>query len=337
MSYQPKIYDEEIKNITIYEPILHDEERLSVYPLKRPDIWDFYQKHKSAFWTAEEIDLADDLNDWNKLKQDEKYFIEMTLGFFAASDLIVNEHLSHDFIEKLTLLELQIYYRFQAMMEDIHSTTYADMINAYVVDPKRKNELFNAVKEIPCVQKKGDWAKKYIYSGSDDNEVKRWVRRLVVFSAVEGIFFSGSFCSIFWLKKRGLMPGLTFSNELISRDEGMHRDTACYVYKHLIENKLDENEVIQIIAEAVDIEKEFVTKSLPVDLIGMNSRLMCEYIEYVADHLLLNLIGKKHYNVNNPFDWMVLISMQGKTNFFERRVADYSRAEVSEISFDQNF
>ena len=323
--------------MTSYEPILHDEERLSVYPLKRPDIWDFYQKHKSAFWTAEEVDLADDLNDWNKLTNDEKYFIEMTLGFFAASDLIVNEHLSHDFIEKLTLLELQIYYRFQAMMEDIHSTTYADMINAYVTDPERKEKLFNAVREIPCVQKKGDWAKKYIYSKNDSNEVETWVRRLVVFSAVEGIFFSGSFCSIFWLKKRGLMPGLTFSNELISRDEGMHRDVACYVYKHLIQNKLSPDDVIEIISEAVEIEKEFVTQSLPVNIVGMNSDLMCEYIEYVADHLLVNLIGQKHYNTSNPFDWMVLISMQGKSNFFERRVDSYAKAEVSEIKFDDDF
>lgn len=323
--------------MTSYEPILHDEERLSVYPLKRPDIWDFYQKHKSAFWTAEEVDLADDLNDWNKLTNDEKYFIEMTLGFFAASDLIVNEHLSHNFIEKLTLLELQIYYRFQAMMEDIHSTTYADMINAYVTDPERKEKLFNAVKEIPCVQKKGDWAKKYIYSKNDSDEIETWVRRLVVFSAVEGIFFSGSFCSIFWLKKRGLMPGLTFSNELISRDEGMHRDVACYVYKHLIQNKLPTDSVIEIITEAVEIEKEFVTQSLPVNLVGMNSDLMCEYIEYVADHLLVNLIGQKHYNTANPFDWMVLISMQGKSNFFERRVDSYAKAEVSEIKFDDDF
>jgi len=323
--------------MTNYEPILHDEERLSVYPLQRPDIWDFYQKHKSAFWTAEEVDLSDDLNDWNKLTNDEKYFIEMTLGFFAASDLIVNQHLSHDFIEKLTLLELQVYYRFQAMMEDIHSTTYADMINAYVTDTERKEKLFNAVKKIPCVQKKCDWAKKYIYSNNDSDEVKTWVRRLVVFSAVEGIFFSGSFCSIFWLKKRGLMPGLTFSNELISRDEGMHRDVACYVYKHLIQNKLSTDDVIEIISEAVEIEKEFVTQSLPVNLVGMNSDLMCEYIEYVADHLLLNLIGKKHYNTSNPFDWMVLISMQGKSNFFERRVDSYAKAEVSEIKFDDEF
>jgi ribonucleoside-diphosphate reductase beta chain len=319
-----------------YEPILHDDERVSLYPLQRQDIWELYQNHKSTFWTAEEIDLSDDLNDWKKLTKQEKYFIEMTLGFFAASDLIVNEHLSHDFIEKITLLELQIYYRFQAMMEDIHSNTYADMINAYVNDENRKDELFNSVKRIPCVQKKGQWAQKHIHSVEND-EVKRWVTRLVVFAAVEGIFFSGSFCSIFWLKKRGLMPGLTFSNELISRDEGLHRDVACYVYKHLIQNKLEEEEVIAIISEAVDMEKEFVTKSLPVDIIGMNSRLMCQYIEYVADHLLVNLIGRRVYNVKNPFDWMVLISMQGKTNFFEKRVSEYSRAEVSEIRFDLPF
>lgn len=320
-----------------YEPILHDDERVALYPLQRPDIWELYNKHKSTFWTAEEIDLSDDMNDWKKLNNNEKYFIEMILGFFAASDLIVNEHLSHDFIEKINLLELQIYYRFQGMMEDIHSNTYADMINAYVKDETRKDELFNAVKRIPCVQQKGDWAKKHIYAVDENDEVKRWVTRLVVFSAVEGIFFSGSFCSIFWLKKRGLMPGLTFSNELISRDEGLHRDVACYVYKHLVQNKLKEEEVLAIITEAVEMEKEFVTKSLPVDLIGMNSRLMCQYIEYVADHLLVNLIGKRHYNSKNPFEWMVLISMEGKTNFFEKRVGEYARAEVSEISFNQPF
>ena len=320
-----------------HEPILHDDERVSLYPLQRTDIWDFYKKHQSTFWTAEEIDLSDDLNDWNKLSKDEKYFIEMTLGFFAASDLIVNEHLSHDFIEKITLLELQFYYRFQGMMEDIHSQTYADMINAYVKDEDRKDELFNAVKRIPCVQQKGDWARKHIYAVESGDEVKRWVTRLVVFAAIEGIFFSGSFCSIFWLKKRGLMPGLTFSNELISRDEGLHRDVACYVYKNLIQNKLEESEVLAIITEAVEMEKEFVTKSLPVDLIGMNARLMCQYIEYVADHLLINLIGKTHYKVKNPFDWMVLISLDGKTNFFEKRVSSYARAEVSEICFNKEF
>ena len=338
MTDSKKTYENISADVACYESILHDKERVSLYPIKETGIMEFYDKHKSAFWTAEEIDLSDDMKDWKSLTDNEKHFIEMTLGFFAASDFIVNEHLFTNFIEKISLMELQMYYRFQAMMEDIHSKTYADMINAYVKDEDRKDKLFNAVTEIPCVKKKGDWAKKHIYSkDNENNEVKQWVTRLVVFSAVEGIFFSGSFCSIFWLKKRGLMPGLTFSNELISRDEGIHRDVACYIYKNLIQNKLPEQDIINIIKEAVEMEKEFVTDALPVKLIGMNSDLMCQYIEYVADHLLVNLIGKTHYNTENPFDWMVLISLDGKTNFFERRVGEYAKAEVSEINFDDDF
>lgn len=320
------------------ELLLTKTDRIALYPLEYPDFWDFYNNHKSSFWTAEEIDLSEDIVDWNKLSPDEKYYIEMVLGFFAASDFIVNEHISHKFIEKIQCLELKIYYRFQAMMEDIHSTTYADMINAYIKDPVRKEELFNAVTYIPCVTKKAEWARKYIYdSDSSIDETTCWIRRLIAFAAVEGIFFSGSFCSIFWLKKRGLMPGLTQSNELISRDEGIHRDIACYIYKNYIENKLEEKEILDIITDAVEIEKEFVSCALPVNLIGMNSTQMCHYIEYVADHLLLNMIGKRHYFTENPFEWMVLISMEKKTNFFEKRVSNYSKAEVSDISFNTPF
>ena len=260
----------------------------------------------------------------------------MVLGFFAGSDFIVNEHISTDFADKMKYLELNFYYDFQKMIENIHSNTYADLINTLVKDNNRKEELQRAVIEIPAVKKKAEWAKNYIYKNSGD-EVETFVRRLIAFSCFEGIFFSGSFCAIFWLKKRGLMPGLTFSNELISRDEGLHRDVACHLYKNHIVNKLEESEVINIVKDAVEIEQEFVCDSLPVNLIGMNSGLMCQYIEYVADHLLINLIGRRHFNKENPFDWMSLISLENKQNFFERRVSNYSKGEVGEINFDDDF
>ena len=324
---------------TPFEPILHKKERIALYDTKEPltAIWnDFYKKHISTFWTAQEIDLGDDRNDWEKLTPDEQYYIEMVLGFFAASDFIVNENLETGFIELIKLKELQMYYRFQAMMEDIHSTVYADMINALVKNNDRREELFNAVVKIPIVKKKADWAREYIQS-AQSNEVETFVTRLVVFSVVEGIFFSGSFCAIFWLKKRGLMPGLCFSNELISRDEGLHRDAACYIYKEMIENKLPEERVLDIVRDGVEIEKEFVTDALPVDLIGMNSKLMCEYIEYVADHLLNNLLGRKYYNTPNPFPWMTLISLEVKNNFFENRGSNYAKAETGDVCFDADF
>ena len=319
-----------------YEPIIHSEERTSLYPIEHRDIWNFYQKHKSTFWTPEEIAYSEDLRDWAKLTDDEKFFIENVLGFFAGSDFLVNTHLETDFTSKMKYLELQSYYRFQQMIEDIHSQTYADLINVLVSDQKRRDELTHAVERIPSIKKKSDWAKNYIYTDSDD-EVKTFVRRLVVFSVVEGVFFSGSFAAIFWLKKRSMLPGLTFSNELISRDEGLHRDVACHIYKNHIVNKLSEEEVINIVTDGVEIEKEFVSSCLPVDLIGINSKSMRQYIEYVADHLLVNLIGKKHYKTSNPFDWMSLMSLDRKTNFFERRVAEYSKAEVGEIEFDADF
>ena len=240
--------------------------------------------------------------------------------------------IAYNFISRITLPELQMYYRFQAMIEDIHSLTYSNMINALVKDEKRRNELFSAVDNIPVVSKKAEWARKYIIE--TDDEVDDFINRLIAFSVVEGVFFSGSFCAIFWLKKRGIMNGLTNSNELISRDEGLHRDVACYIYKNMIVNKKTKKQVIDIVKDGVEIEKEFVTESLPVDLIGMNSKLMCKYIEYVADHLLYNLIGEKYYNTENPFEWMNLISMEEKTNFFEIRPTAYSRADYDEISFD---
>lgn len=318
------------------EPIIHAKQRLSLYPIQHPDLWDFYKKHESTFWTAGEIDYSEDTKHWEKLTVDERYYIEMVLGFFAGSDFIVNEHIATDFVEKMKYMELQIYYDFQKMIENIHSNTYADLINTLVKNNDRKIELQHAVERIPAVNKKAEWAKNYIYKNVG-NETETFVRRLIAFSCVEGIFFSGSFCAIFWLKKRGLMPGLTFSNELISRDEGLHRDVACHIYKNHIVNKLEDSEVISIVKDAVEIEKEFVTDSLPVNLIGMNSNLMCQYIEYVADHLLVNLIGHRHYKTQNPFDWMSLISLENKQNFFEGRVSAYAKAEVGEIGFDDDF
>ena len=321
------------------EPLLNNPERLGLYPLEKPQVWQFYKDHISTFWTADEVDLTEDVNDWvNKLTDQERYYIEMVLGFFAMSDFIVNENLSVNFMNKVTLKELQMYYRFQMAMEDIHSTVYADMINTFVKNEARKAELLNAITTIPVVKKKADWARKFIYADkANSSPVKQFVTRLIVFSVVEGIFFSGSFCSIFWLKKRGLMPGLTISNEFISRDEGLHRDMACYLYRDCIVNKLPEEELLTIVDEGVQLEKEFVKEALPVELIGMNSALMCQYIEFVADHLLLNLIGKKHYNAENPFPWMNLISLETKTNFFEKRVAAYAKATNGTVSFDHEF
>ena len=317
-----------------YEPIIHSEKRESFQPIVHTDLWEFYEKHESTFWTRREIDYTEDLKDWNKLTSDEKYYIETVLAFFASSDLIVNNHIMTNFLNKIQYLELEMYYTFQAMMENIHSQTYADQIEALIRDPVRKDEVRNAVNTIDTVRKKAEWANKYI-NDTVHGEIEAFVRRLVAFSVVEGIFFSGSFCAIFWFKKRGLLPGLCFANELISRDEGLHRDVACYIYKNHIVHKLPESEVIDIVTDGVKIEHEFIKESLPVRLIGMDSDQMCKYIEYVADHLLVNLIGKKHYKTKNPFDWMSLISMQVKTNFFEGRVSQYSKADVTgEVDFD---
>mgnify|MGYP006247526835 FL=1 len=281
-----------------------------------------YKKQEASIWTAEELDLSPDLNDWEtKLNDDERFFIKHVLAFFAASDGIVNENLAENFLSEVQYTEAKFFYGFQIMMENIHSETYSLLIDTYIKDTKEKNYLFNAIETFDPVKKKADWAMRWIENGT-------YAERLIAFAAVEGIFFSGSFCSIFWLKKRGLMPGLTFSNELISRDEGLHCDFACMLYNNHLVNKLPKEQVQKIIADAVEIEKEFVTESLPVRLIGMNSDLMSQYIEFVADRLLTELGNEKIYNTANPFDFMDMINLQGKTNFFEKRVGEYQKAGV---------
>lgn len=305
------------------EPILKDNpNRFVLFPIEHDDIWAFYKKSEASFWTAEEIDLSADLTDWKeKLTDNEKHFIKHVLAFFAASDGIVNENLAENFVSEVQYTEAKFFYGFQIMMENIHSETYSLLIDTYIDDTKEKDFLFNAIENLDCVKKKADWALRWIENGS-------FAERLIAFAAVEGIFFSGSFCSIFWLKKRGLMPGLSFSNELISRDEGMHCDFACLLYNDHIQQKLPKDTVREIIADAVAIEKEFVSDAIPVALIGMNADLMCQYIEFVADRLLVALNHDKIFNVENPFPWMDLISLQGKTNFFEKRVGDYQKSGV---------
>jgi len=305
------------------EPILtENKQRFVLFPIKHPRVWEMYKKAEASFWTAEEIDLAHDMTDWDKLTSDEKHFVKHVLAFFAASDGIVNENLVERFASEVQLPEARCFYGFQIAMENIHSETYSLLIDTYVRDVTERNNLFNAIDTVPCVQKKANWALQWI-----TRENSRFAERLVAFAVVEGIFFSGSFCAIFWLKKRGLMPGLTFSNELISRDEGMHCDFACLLYSMLNERLSDET-VQAIISDAVTHEKEFVCEALPVDLIGMNSRMMAQYIEFCADRLLVALGAPKLYNSANPFDWMELISLQGKTNFFEKRVGEYQKAGV---------
>jgi len=305
------------------EPILaENKDRFVLFPIKYNDIWDFYKKSEASFWTAEEIDLSQDLADWNnKLNDNERHFVKHVLAFFAASDGIVNENLAINFLNEVQYPEARCFYGFQIMMENIHSETYSLLIDTYIKDPVEKDKLLHAVDTVPCVGKKADWALRWIGNGS-------FAERLIAFAAVEGIFFSGSFCSIFWLKKRGLMPGLSFSNELISRDEGLHCDFACLLYTNHVKNQLPKEQVTKIITDAVEIEKEFVSDAIPVKLIGMNSDLMCQYIEFCADRLLLALGCEKHYNATNPFDFMEMISLQGKTNFFEKRVAEYQKAGV---------
>ncbi|GJE84429.1 ribonucleoside-diphosphate reductase subunit [Phanerochaete sordida] len=307
------------------EPLLMESKRRFVlFPIQYPEIWQMYKKAEASFWTAEEMDLSKDQHDWtNRLNDKERYFISHVLAFFAASDGIVNENLVERFSNEVQAAEARCFYGFQIMMENIHSETYSLLIDTYIKDPKQREHLFDAIETIPCIKKKADWALRWI---SDTKS--SFAERLVAFAAVEGIFFSGSFASIFWLKKRGLMPGLTFSNELISRDEGMHTDFACLLFTHL--KRRPHPEVVRkIIVEAVAIEQEFLSDALPVALIGMNAKLMCQYIEFVADRLLVALGDDKLYNVTNPFDFMDMISLQGKTNFFEKRVSDYSKAGVS--------
>lgn len=311
------------EKIVVEEPILKENpNRFVLFPIQHNDIWEMYKKQEASIWTAEELDLSPDLVDWDsKLNDDERFFIKHILAFFAASDGIVNENLAENFLSEVQYTEAKFFYGFQVMMENIHSETYSLLIDTYIKDSKEKNYLFNAIETFEPVKKKADWAMRWIDNGS-------YAERLVSFAAVEGIFFSGSFCSIFWLKKRGLMPGLTFSNELISRDEGLHCDFACMLYNNHLVNKLPKEQVQKIIADAVEIEKEFVTESLPVRLIGMNSDLMSQYIEFVADRLLTELGNDKIYNASNPFDFMDMINLQGKTNFFEKRVGEYQKAGV---------
>ena len=315
----------------ITEPLLQDnKDRFVIFPIQHNDIWQFYKNAEASFWTAEEVDLSPDLHDWqNKLNDNERFFISRVLAFFAASDGIVNENLAINFLQEVQYPEARCFYGFQIMIENIHSEMYSLLIDTYVKDPAEKDYLLRAIETIPCVTKKAKWALRWITKGS-------FAERLIAFAAVEGIFFSGSFCSIFWLKKRGLMPGLTFSNELISRDEGLHCDFACLLYVNHLQNKLSEETIREIIVDAVAIEKEFVTDALPETLIGMNAELMCQYIEFVADRLLVALGCNKVWNATNPFDFMELISLQGKTNFFERRVGEYQKTGVAQTNSEQN-
>ncbi|KZE76013.1 ribonucleotide-diphosphate reductase subunit beta [Myroides marinus] len=325
--------------MAIQEPILtENKNRFVIFPIKHHDIWDWYKKMEASFWTAEEIDLHQDLSDWNnKLNEDERYFIKHILAFFAASDGIVNENLAENFVNEVQYPEAKFFYGFQIMMENIHSETYSLLIDTYVKNEEEKDKLFRAIDVFPAIMKKAEWALKWIESES-------FAERLIAFAAVEGIFFSGAFCSIFWLKKRGLMPGLTFSNELISRDEGLHCDFAVHLHNNHLVNKVSKERIREILVNALDIEREFITESLPVSLIGMNSTLMTQYLEFVTDRLLVELGCGKEYNVSNPFDFMDMISLQGKTNFFEKRVSEYQKAGVlskeeggNKISFDADF
>ena len=320
------------------EPLLDEREnRYVIFPIKHDDYWKMYKQAEANFWTTEELDLSKDLMDWKKLTKDEVHFIEHVLAFFAASDGIVNENLVERFCQEVKVLEAKFFYGFQIAMENIHSETYSLLIDTYIKDLERKDYLFNAIDTIPCVQKKAKWALKWI-----NDKDSPFVNRVIGFAAVEGIFFSGSFCSIFWLKKRGLMPGLCHSNELISRDEGMHCEFAVLMYKNLV-NKPEPSLIQEIIKEAVEIEKEFIMEALSCELIGMNKVLMGQYIEYVADRLLQMFEVDKVYEAKNPFDWMELISVQGKTNFFEKRVGEYANKanpnidSKKDISFEAPF
>jgi len=305
------------------EPLLQEnKDRFVIFPIEHHVIWEWYKKCEASFWTAEEIDLHQDLNDWStKLNDDERFFIKHILAFFAASDGIVNENLAENFVNEVQYSEAKFFYGFQIMMENIHSETYSLLIDTYVKDDKEKDTLFKAIENFPAIKKKADWALKWIESDS-------FAERLIAFAGVEGIFFSGSFCSIFWLKKRGLMPGLTFSNELISRDEGVHCDFAVHLHNHHIINKVPKERIKEILIDALNIEREFITESLPVSLIGMNAKLMTQYLEFVTDRLLDQFGCDKEFNVSNPFDFMDMINLQGKTNFFEKRVSEYQKAGV---------
>lgn len=312
------------------EPILQENKnRFVIFPIQHSDIWQWYKKQEASFWTAEEIDLHQDVVDWKKLSDDERYFLKHILAFFAASDGIVNENLAENFVNEVQYSEAKFFYGFQIMMENIHSEMYSLLIDTLVDNDSEKDELFNALERFPAIKKKADWAIRWIESDS-------FAERLIAFAAVEGIFFSGAFCSIFWMKKRGLLPGLATSNEFISRDEGLHRDFACHLHNNHLVNKVPQERITQILSEALEIEREFITESLPVNLIGMNAKLMSEYLEFVTDHLLETLNCPKVYNTANPFDFMDMISLEGKTNFFEKRVSEYKKAGVGEEQSDHN-
>jgi len=313
------------------EPILKENEsRFVMFPIEHSDIWEFRNNAIASFWTVDELDLVDDIEDWNnKLNDNERHFIKHVLAFFAASDGIVNENLCINFYSDVQIAEARSFYAAQIQIEDIHAETYSLLIDTYISDSKEKVDLFNAITTLPCVSKKATWALDWIENSPS------FAHRLIAFAVVEGIFFSGSFCAVFWLKQRGLMNGLTFSNELISRDEGLHCDFACLLYSKLV-NKLSPTEIQRIVSEAVEIEKEFVTNALPVSLIGMNSETMCEYIEFVSDRLLVDLGVPKLFNAENPFPFMESIALNGKTNFFEREVSEYQLGidtEIDESSF----
>ena len=336
-----RIFNQKNKPIfmSAIEPILQEnKDRFVIFPIKHQDIWEWYKKQEACIWTAEEIDLHTDLNDWNnKLNADEKYFIKHILAFFAASDGIVNENLAENFVSEVQYPEAKFFYGFQIMMENIHSETYSLLIDTYVKDEAEKHELFHAIETFPAIKEKAEWALKWISSES-------FAERLIAFAAVEGIFFSGSFCSIYWLKKRGLMPGLTFSNELISRDEGMNCDFAVHLHNNHLVNKVPKARITEILTDALSIERKFITESLPASLIGMNANLMTQYLEFVTDRLLVELGCDRVYNSSNPFDFMDMISLQGKTNFFEKRVGEYQKAgvmntdsEAQKITFDADF
>ncbi|MCL4147706.1 UNVERIFIED_CONTAM: hypothetical protein GTU68_059026, partial [Idotea baltica] len=313
-----------------------NDNRFVIFPIQHPDLWEWYKLQQASIWTAEEIDLEKDVHDWNnKLSDDERYFIKHVLAFFAASDGIVNENLAENFVSEVQYTEAKFFYGFQIMMENIHSEVYSLLIDTYVKDEKEKDQLFRAIEVFPAIRDKAQWALKWIDSPS-------FAERLIAFAAVEGIFFSGSFCSIFWMKKRGLLPGLTFSNELISRDEGMHCDFAVHLHNNHMVNKVPKERIKEILCDALDIERSFITESLPVSLIGMNAKLMTEYLEFVTDRLLIEFGCEKVYNSANPFDFMEMISLEGKTNFFEKKVSEYQKAGVKSggtgsISFDADF
>lgn len=328
---------EETKNTKddqFVEPILRENDgRFVLFPIEHDDIWELYKKQQASIWTAEELDLLQDITDWQKLNENEKHFIKHVLAFFAASDGIVNENLAENFLSEVQYTEAKFFYGFQVMMENIHSETYSLLIDTYVKDKAERDKLFKAIETIDAVKKKAEWALKWVESDS-------FAERLIAFAAVEGIFFSGSFCSIFWLKKRGLMPGLSFSNELISRDEALHCEFAVHLHNHHLVNKVPKERIREIIESALEIEKEFITDSLPVSLIGMNSALMSEYLEYVADRLMIDFKCEPIYGTKNPFDFMANIALENKTNFFEKRVGDYAKsgvgnsADENKLSFD---